>query len=248
MLEFILDPNTIIAFLTLASLEIVLGIDNIILISVIVNRLPLEIRESVRRFGLFFALITRVLLLLTLSWVMGLTETLFTVYTQEICGKDLILFFGGLFLFWQACSEIYLEVEAKDESAEKIDSSNLRAESTQKIFWGAILQIGVLNMVFSLDSVITAVGLVNEISIMIAAVLTSVFFMLLAAKPTSDFIHRYPSIKILALSMLIIVSLILITESFDIHIPKEYVGFAVAFSLGVEALNIRARHKKKVSE
>jgi len=248
MLEFILDPNTIIAFLTLAALEIVLGIDNIILIVVIVNRLPLEIRQSVRRFGLFFALISRVLLLLTLSWVMGLTETLFTIYSQEISGKDLVLFFGGLFLFWQACTEIYLEVEGKEESKNKINSSNLKSKSTQKIFWGAILQISFLNMVFSLDSVISAVGLVNEISIMIAAILTSVLFMLLADRPTSDFIHRYPSIKILALSMLIIVGIILIAESFDIHIPKEYVGFAVAFSLGVEGLNIRARHKKKASD
>lgn len=248
MLEFILNPNTIIAFFALSAMEIVLGIDNIILISIIVNRLPSEIRESVHRFGLFLALIARVLLLLTLSWVMGLTETLFTLYNHEISGKDLILFFGGLFLLWQACSEIYLEVEAKEKSSEKINSSILKSNSTQKIFWGAILQIAILNMVFSIDSVITAVGLVSEISIMIAAILMSIIFMLLAAKPTSDFIHRYPSIKILALSMIILVSLILITESFDIFIPKEYVGFAVAFSLGVEALNIRARHKKKVSE
>ncbi len=136
MLEFILNPNTIIAFFALSAMEIVLGIDNIILISIIVNRLPSEIRESVHRFGLFLALIARVLLLLTLSWVMGLTETLFTLYNHEISGKDLILFFGGLFLLWQACSEIYLEVEAKEKSSEKINSSILKSNSTQKIFWG----------------------------------------------------------------------------------------------------------------
>ena len=248
MLQFILDPNTIIAFLTLAALEIVLGIDNIIFISVLANRLPLEIRESVRRFGLLFALITRVLLLLSLSWVMGLTETLFAIHNQEFSGRDLILFFGGLFLLWKASKEIYLEVEAEEESVKVINSSSLKSKSIQKVFWGAILQIGVLDMVFSLDSVITAVGLVDEISIMIAAVLISVFFMLLAAKPIGDFVHRHPSIKVLALSFLMIVGLVLIAESFNIHIPKGYVYFAMAFSLSVEVLNIRARQKKRASQ
>jgi predicted tellurium resistance membrane protein TerC len=248
MLQFILDPNTIIAFLTLAALEIVLGIDNIIFISVLANRLPLEIRESVRRFGLLFALITRVLLLLSLSWVMSLTETLFAIHNQEISGRDLILFFGGLFLLWKASKEIYLEVEAEEETAKEINSTSLRSKSIQKVFWGAILQIGVLDMVFSLDSVITAVGLVDEISIMIAAVLMSVFFMLLAAKSISDFVHRHPSIKVLALSFLMIVGLVLIAESLNVHIPKGYVYFAMAFSLSVEVLNIRARNKKKVSK
>lgn len=248
MLQFILDPNTIIAFLTLAALEIVLGIDNIIFISVLANRLPLEIRESVRRFGLLFALITRVLLLLSLSWVMGLTETLFAIHNQEISGRDLILVFGGLFLLWKASKEIYLEVEAEEHAAKEINSINLKSKSIQKIFWGAILQIGVLDMVFSLDSVITAVGLVDEISIMIAAVLISVFFMLLAAKPIGDFVHRHPSIKVLALSFLMIVGLVLIAESLNVHIPKGYVYFAMAFSLSVEVLNIRARHKKKMSK
>jgi predicted tellurium resistance membrane protein TerC len=248
MLQFILDPNTIIAFLTLAALEIVLGIDNIIFISVLANRLPLEIRESVRRFGLLFALITRVLLLLSLSWVMGLTEILFAIHNQEISGRDLILFFGGLFLLWKASKEIYLEVEAEEEAAKEINSLSLKSKSIQKVFWIAILQIGVLDMVFSLDSVITAVGLVDEISIMIAAVLISVFFMLLAAKPIGDFVHRHPSIKVLALSFLMVVGLVLIAESLNVHIPKGYVYFAMAFSLSVEVLNIRARNKKKVSK
>ena len=245
MLEFIFDPNTIIAFLTLAALEIVLGIDNIIFISVLANRLPIEIRESVRRFGLLFALITRVLLLLSLSWVMGLTEPLFAFYNQEISGRDLILFFGGLFLLWKASKEIYLEVEAEEETTKEINTSNRGSKSIQKIFWGAIVQIGILDMVFSLDSVITAVGLVDEISIMIAAVLVSVFFMLWAAKPIGDFVHRHPSIKVLALSFLMIVGFVLIAESLDVHIPKGYIYFAMAFSLAVEVLNIRARNKKE---
>ena len=246
MLEFILDPNTIIAFLTLVALEIVLGIDNIIFISVLANRLPIEIRESVRRFGLLFALITRVLLLLSLSWVMGLTEALFSFYNQEISGRDLILFFGGLFLLWKASKEIYLEVEAEEKTASEINASSIKSKSIQKLFWGSIFQIGILDIVFSLDSVITAVGLVDEISIMVAAVLISVIFMLWAAKPIGDFVHHHPSIKVLALSFLMIVGFVLIAESLDVHIPKGYVYFAMAFSLGVEVLNIRARQKKVV--
>ena len=244
MLEFILDPNTIIAFLTLVALEIVLGIDNIIFISVLANRLPIEIRESVRRFGLLFALVTRILLLLSLSWVMGLTEALFSFYNQEISGRDLILFFGGLFLLWKASKEIYLEVEAEEKTASEINASSTKSKSIQKLFWGSIFQIGILDIVFSLDSVITAVGLVDEISIMVAAVLISVIFMLWAAKPIGDFVHHHPSIKVLALSFLMIVGFVLIAESLDVHIPKGYVYFAMAFSLGVEVLNIRARQKK----
>lgn len=246
MLEFILDPNTIIAFLTLVALEIVLGIDNIIFISVLANRLPIEIRESVRRFGLLFALVTRILLLLSLSWVMGLTEALFSFYNQEISGRDLILFFGGLFLLWKASKEIYLEVEAEEKTASEINASSTKSKSIQNLFWGSIFQIGILDIVFSLDSVITAVGLVDEISIMVAAVLISVIFMLWAAKPIGDFVHHHPSIKVLALSFLMIVGFVLIAESLDVHIPKGYVYFAMAFSLAVEVLNIRARQKKVV--
>jgi predicted tellurium resistance membrane protein TerC len=245
MLEFILDPNTIIAFLTLAALEIVLGIDNIIFISVIANRLPAEIRDQVRRFGLMFALITRVLLLFSLSWVMGLTEPLFNAFNQEISGRDLILFGGGLFLLWKASKEIYLEVEAEEEAPiEQKDMQKEVNKAKAKLFWGAVVQIGILDIVFSLDSVITAVGLVDEISIMVAAVLASVAVMLFAAKSIGDFVHRHPSIKVLALSFLTIVGMVLIAESMDIHIPKGYVYFAMAFSLAVEILNIRLRTKK----
>ena len=245
MLEFILDPNTIIAFLTLAALEIVLGIDNIIFISVIANRLPAEMRDQVRRFGLMFALITRILLLFSLSWVMGLTEPLFNAFNQEISGRDLILFGGGLFLFWKASKEIYLEVEAEEEAPiEQKDMEKEVDKAKAKVFWGAVVQIGILDIVFSLDSVITAVGLVDEISIMIAAVLVSMGVMLFAAKPISEFVHNHPSIKVLALSFLTIIGLVLIAESMDVHIPKGYVYFAMAFSLAVEILNIRSRTKK----
>ena len=245
MLEFILDPNTIIAFLTLAALEIVLGIDNIIFISVIANRLPAEMRDQVRRFGLMFALITRILLLFSLSWVMGLTEPLFNAFNQEISGRDLILFGGGLFLLWKASKEIYLEVEAEEEAPiEQKDMEKEVDKAKAKVFWGAVVQIGILDIVFSLDSVITAVGLVDEISIMIAAVLVSMGVMLFAAKPISEFVHNHPSIKVLALSFLTIIGLVLIAESMDVHIPKGYVYFAMAFSLAVEILNIRARTKK----
>jgi len=245
MFEFILDPNTIIAFLTLAALEIVLGIDNIIFISVIANRLPTEMRDQVRRFGLMFALITRILLLFSLSWVMGLTEPLFNAFNQEISGRDLILFGGGLFLLWKASKEIYLEVEAEEEAPiEQKDMEKEVDKAKAKVFWGAVVQIGILDIVFSLDSVITAVGLVDEISIMIAAVLVSMGVMLFAAKPISEFVHNHPSIKVLALSFLTIIGLVLIAESMDVHIPKGYVYFAMAFSLAVEILNIRSRTKK----
>lgn len=245
MLEFLLDPNTIIAFLTLAALEIVLGIDNIIFISVLSNRLPAEMRDQVRRFGLMFALVTRILLLLSLSWVMGLTEPIFTAFNQEISGRDLILLGGGLFLLWKASKEIYLEVEAEEEGPiVQEDMQKAANKAKAKVFWGAVVQIGILDIVFSLDSVITAVGLVDEISIMVSAVLVSVAVMLFAAKSIGDFVHRHPSIKVLALSFLTVVGMVLIAESMDIHIPKGYVYFAMAFSLFVEFLNIRARTKK----
>lgn len=243
MIDFLLDPNTIIAFFTLAALEIVLGIDNIIFISVLANRLPASMRDRVRRLGLLFALVTRVLLLLSLSWVMGLTATLFNLFNQDISGRDLILLLGGLFLLWKASKEIYLEVEAEEEPANQISDATEKANSA-KVFWSAVIQIGILDIVFSLDSVITAVGLVDDISIMIAAVLASVAVMLFAAKPIGNFVHHHPSIKVLALSFLTIVGLVLIAESMDVHIPKGYVYFAMAFSLAVEFLNIRARTKK----
>ncbi len=247
MLDFIFSPTTLIAFFTLAALEIVLGVDNIIFISILTNRLPGEIRDRVRRFGLLFALITRILLLLSLSWVMALTDPLFTAFSQTISGRDMILLLGGLFLLWKSSKEIYLEVEAREAHVTKASSGpGASRDASAKLFWGAVIQIGILDIVFSLDSVITAVGLVDEISIMIAAVIAALFIMLFAARPIGDFVHKHPSIKVLALSFLTTIGLVLIAEGMKVHVPKGYVYFAMAFSLGVELLNIRARSKRKV--
>jgi predicted tellurium resistance membrane protein TerC len=239
------DPNTWMAFLTLTALEVVLGIDNIIFISVIANRLPTEIRENVRRIGLLLALVTRILLLVSLSWVMSLTHPLLAVMGHPISGRDLILLLGGFFLIWKASKEIYLEVE-EGEAPPSPDQANAvkRDKSLQKLFLTSVLQIGLLDIIFSLDSVITAVGMVDHIGIMIAAVMASVLIMLLAAKSLGDFVHRHPSIKVLALSFLTVVGVVLITEGMGIHIPKGYVYVAMAFSLLVELINIRAREKK----
>jgi predicted tellurium resistance membrane protein TerC len=240
------DPNTWIAFLTLSCLEIILGIDNIIFISVIANRLPLEIREKVRRFGLIFALVTRILLLLSLSWVMGLTTPFFSIADHALSGRDLILLLGGFFLIWKASKEIYTEVELgePDDSEARGDEKNVK-KSMFALFVGSVLQIGLLDIIFSLDSVITAVGMVDEIGIMIAAVLASILIMLVAAKSIGDFVHRHPSIKVLALSFLTVVGVVLIAEGMGVHIPKGYVYVAMAFSLSVELLNIRSREKRK---
>jgi predicted tellurium resistance membrane protein TerC len=248
-LQLLSDPNAWIAFFTLSALEIVLGIDNIIFISVIANRLPSEIREKVRRFGLLFALFTRILLLLSLSWVMGLTNPLFTAFEHAISGRDLILLLGGFFLLWKASKEIYAEVEVGEENeSESIAGKTGSSKSMFALFMGSVLQIGLLDIIFSLDSVITAVGMVDQISIMIAAVLASVLIMLLAAKPIGDFVHHHPSIKVLALSFLTVVGVVLIAEGMGVHIPKGYVYVAMAFSLSVELLNIRAREKKKLKK
>jgi predicted tellurium resistance membrane protein TerC len=247
-MQLLSDPNAWIAFLTLSALEIILGIDNIIFISVIANRLPSEIRERVRRFGLLFALVTRILLLLSLSWVMGLTTPLFSISDHLISGRDSILLLGGFFLIWKASKEIYIEVEVGEHGDEQIDSQGKdRAKSMVSLFISSVLQIGLLDIIFSLDSVITAVGMVDQISVMIAAVLASVLIMLIAAKPIGDFVQRHPSIKVLALSFLTVVGVVLIAEGMGIHIPKGYVYVAMAFSLSVELLNIRSREKKKQS-
>ena len=239
------DPNAWIAFLTLSALEIVLGIDNIIFISVIANRLPIEIREKVRRFGLLFALGTRILLLLSLSWVMSLTAPLITISNHPISGRDLILLLGGFFLIWKASKEIYTEVEVGEHDEISSDGPHKVNKSMFSLFVGSIVQIGLLDIIFSLDSVITAVGMVDQISIMIAAVIASILIMLIAAKPIGDFVHHHPSIKVLALSFLTVVGVVLIAEGMGVHIPKGYVYVAMGFSLAVELLNIRSREKKK---
>ncbi len=243
-MEFLFDPNIWIAFFMLAALEIVLGIDNIIFISILVGRLPQERRDLARRLGLGFAMVSRIALLFSLAWVMTLTEPIFTVMAQEISGRDLILLGGGLFLLYKASHEIFLEVEANhpNESDAPAAASSVKTGAT--LFWGTIVQIGVVDIVFSLDSVITAVGMVDNINVMVAAVIASVAVMMFAAKPIGEFVDAHPSIKVLALAFLTMVGTLLVAEAFDVHVPKGYVYTAMLFSLSVEALNIRARSKR----
>ena len=248
-MEMLLDPNVWIAFLMLTALEIVLGVDNIIFISILVGRLPPESRDKARRLGLGFAMVSRLLLLLSLSWVMGLTVDLFTVMGNGISGRDLVLLLGGLFLLYKASHEIFVEVEATDQRGpDGVAGSDTAAVAAAKrsAFWGVIAQIAVIDIVFSLDSVITAVGMVDQISVMVAAVVASVGLMLFAAKPIGEFVDRHPSVKVLALAFLVMVGMALTAEAFDMHVPKGYIYAAMAFSLGVEALNIRARARRRL--
>ena len=242
-MELLSDPNVWIAFFMLAALEIVLGIDNIIFISILVSRIPPERRDLARRLGLGFAMFSRIALLFSLAWVMTLTTPIFTVLAEEISGRDLILLGGGLFLLYKAAHEIFLEVEAHEPKEVSTKVETVKAGNT--LFWGTIVQIGIVDIVFSLDSVITAVGMVDQISVMVAAVIASVAVMMFAAKPIGEFVDRHPSIKVLALAFLTMVGTLLIAEAFDVHVPKAYVYVAMLFSLGVEALNIRARTKRR---
>lgn len=230
----LLTMNNLIAFLTLTLLELVLGIDNIIFISILSAKLKPEEQQKARTLGLILAVGTRICLLLALAWVIGLTAPLFTVFAQEISGRDLILFLGGLFLIAKSTHEIHQKLEAEEESAE--------GKPVAK-FWSVVGQILLLDIVFSLDSVITAVGMVSEKSIMILAVLVSAAVMVTTSRAISDFVDRHPTIKILALSFLILIGVTLIAESLDQHISKGYIYFAMAFSLIVEVLNIRFRKK-----
>jgi predicted tellurium resistance membrane protein TerC len=234
-MELLTDPQAWIAFLTLTALELVLGIDNIIFISILVDRLPAHQREFARRIGLGLAMFMRIALLVTLAWIIGLTAPLFTI-GQEISGRDLILIGGGLFLLWKATAEIHQLVEGKE------DEQGARAAAT---FRSVILQIIIIDLVFSLDSIITAVGLVREIPIMIAAVITSVGLMMLFAGPIGRFVSRHPTVKMLALSFLFVVGVALIADGFDVHVPKGYIYFAMAFSVAVEMLNLRLRGSAK---
>lgn len=242
-MEWLSSPEIWVAFLTLTALEIVLGIDNIIFISILVGRLPKEQQPKARFFGLALAMGTRILLLLSITWVMRLTADLFTVLDQGISGRDLILFFGGLFLLFKSTMEIWHSLEGEVEEAQ--------GGSAKKAgFMGVILQIAVIDIIFSLDSVITAVGLVQNVPVMIAAIVISVLVMMLSAGTISDFIDKHPSLKVLALSFLIVVGTLLVAEAFGQHVPKGYVYFAMIFSLTVEALNIRMRTamKRKLNE
>jgi predicted tellurium resistance membrane protein TerC len=236
-MSMLLDPNLWVAFGMLTALELVLGIDNIIFISILVGRLPAAQRDKARRLGLAFAMLSRLALLFSLTWVMGLTQDLVTVLGQGISGRDLVLLLGGLFLLYKASREIFVEVEARDEKA----SASTSASAGSNLFWATIAQIAVVDVVFSLDSVITAVGMVDQLAVMVAAVVASVGLMLFAARPIGDFVDRHPSVKVLALAFLVMVGMALTAEAFDVHVPKGYLYAAMAFSLSVEALNLRAR-------
>jgi predicted tellurium resistance membrane protein TerC len=232
-MEWLANPELWVAFLTLTALEIVLGIDNIIFISILVSRLPKAQQPKARFFGLALAMGTRILLLLSISWVMRLTTDLFHVFGEGFSGRDLILFFGGLFLLFKSTAEIYHSLEGEEDGQQ--------AGGKAYGFMGIIVQIAIIDIVFSLDSVITAVGLVDNVPVMVAAIVISVIVMMLSAGTISDFIDKHPSLKMLALSFLIVVGTVLIAEAFDVHVPKGYVYFAMAFSLAVEAVNIRMR-------
>lgn len=234
MLEFLLSPEIWIAFLTLTALELVLGIDNIIFISILVDKLPKEKQELARRIGLFLAMFMRIGLLLLLSWIVGLTEPVITLFDYGISGRDLILIAGGLFLIWKSTGEVHQLLEGEEGSeSHKVASS----------FAGVIAQIIVIDLVFSLDSIITAVGMVSQVGVMIAAVVTSVGLMMLFARSIGEFVSNHPTIKMLALSFLVVVGVVLIADGFGHHVPKGYIYFAMAFSVGVEMLNIRMRKK-----
>jgi predicted tellurium resistance membrane protein TerC len=247
-MDLLLDPNLWIAFAMLTALEIVLGIDNIIFISILVGRLPADQRDQARRLGLGFAMVTRLLLLFSLTWVMGLTADLFTVFGQGISGRDLVLLLGGVFLLYKASHEIFVEVEAREldnvDGADAAQVGTPAAAARRSAFWAVIGQIAIIDIVFSLDSVITAVGMVSQLGVMIAAVVTSVGVMLVAAKPIGEFVEAHPSVKVLALAFLVMVGMALTAEAFDVHVPKGYIYASMAFSLAVEALNIRSRKKR----
>ncbi|OBX87483.1 TerC family protein [Haemophilus haemolyticus] len=237
MFEWIADPEAWVSLATLAALEIVLGVDNIIFISILVGRLPESQRQSGRIVGLGLAMLTRILLLMSLAWMMKLTAPLFTVFNQEISGRDLILLIGGLFLIIKSSGEIKEAINHQDHN---------ESERKNKVsYLGVLIQIAVLDIVFSLDSVITAVGMASHLPVMILAIIIAVGVMMFAAKPIGDFVDTHPTLKILALAFLVLVGISLIAESLDIHIPKGYIYFAMGFSVVVEMINIRMRRLMK---
>jgi predicted tellurium resistance membrane protein TerC len=233
-MEMLTDPQVWLAFATLTALEIVLGIDNIIFIAILVGRLPKAQQARGRTIGLAFAMVTRILLLLSITWVMSLRADLFTIAKMGVSGRDLILIGGGLFLLWKSTMEIDNSLEGEEEQ---------RDVTGRASFVSVITQIAIIDIVFSLDSVITAVGMADHVEVMIAAVVVAVVVMMFLAGPIADFVDRHPTIKMLALSFLILVGVALVGEGFDFHIPKGYIYFAMAFSIGVETLNIQVRKR-----
>jgi predicted tellurium resistance membrane protein TerC len=237
MLELFADPSVWLSFVTLVVLEIVLGIDNIVFIAIVSSHLPKEKQALARRLGLSAAIVMRVLLLMTISWIISLREPLFELFGQEFSWRDLILGAGGLFLLAKGTREIHSEVEGED---------HVRRAGETATFASVIAQIAILDIVFSIDSVITAVGVADHIEVMIAAVVVAVLIMMVAAEPTSKFITKHPTVKMLALSFLLLIGVALIADALHFHIPRNYLYFAIAFSGGVEVLNRLAdRHRKR---
>jgi len=234
-MDFLWSPESWIALLTLTVLEIVLGVDNIVFISILAGKLPRHQQARGRIIGLGLAMGTRILLLLSLTWVMGLTRPLITILSHDISGRDLILLSGGMFLLWKSTFEIHERLEGPKE-----DGHSTKAAHS---FSGVLIQIALLDIVFSLDSVITAVGMANNVAIMIAAIMIAVGFMMFTSGAVSDFVDKHPTIKMLALSFLLLIGMALVAEGFHQQIPKGYIYFAMAFSVMVETLNIRARRK-----
>jgi len=230
---WISSPENWTALITLTVLEVVLGIDNIVFISILAGKLPAGSQARARTLGLAFAMITRILLLLSLTWIMRLTTPLFAVFAREISGRDIILLVGGVFLIWKSTHEIHQRLEG--------ESSVQRTARDAVTMRGVLVQIALLDIVFSLDSVITAVGMANQVTIMIAAIMLAVGFMIFAAGPVSTFVDRHPTVKMLALSFLLLIGVTLIAEGLGQHILKGYVYFAMVFSMFVELLNLRAR-------
>ena len=235
MLDLLTQPEAWIAFLTLTALELVLGIDNVIFISILVDRLPREQRELARRLGLFLAMLMRIALLLALSWIVDARAPLFTVLSLDISWRDIILITGGLFLIWKSTKEIHHLVTGEEDGG---------ASAVAATFGAIIFQIILIDIVFSLDSIITAVGMVDEVAIMIAAVIVSVALMMLFASAIGHFVSDHPTIKMLALAFLLVVGVALIADGLGTHVPKGYIYFAMAFSVIVEMLNIRLRKKQ----
>ena len=234
MLELLSDPQIWLAFLTLTALELVLGIDNIIFISILVDKLPPHQRETARKVGLFGAMFMRIGLLMILAWIVGLKATLFTVFSQPFSGRDIVLLLGGLFLIWKSVGEIHESMEGAHETQKNIVHAS---------FTSIIVQIMLIDIVFSLDSIITAVGMVDQVAVMVAAVVTSVGLMMVFARPIGQFVSAHPTIKMLALSFLVAIGVVLIAESFGTHVPKGYIYSAMLFSVIVEMLNLRMRKR-----
>lgn len=235
-MEFLTDPHVWLAFITLTAMEIVLGIDNIIFLAILVGRLPKAQQKRARFIGLSLAMVTRILLLLSLTWLMKLTAPLFAILGNEISGRDIVLIVGGLFLLFKSTMEIHTSLEGAEHEEKAGGSAS---------FIGVVSQIAVIDIIFSLDSVITAVGLAQHVEVMVAAIIIAVIVMMLSAGAISDFIDRHPTIKMLALSFLLLIGVALIADGFELHIPKGYIYFAMAFSVMVEMLNLKLRKKRE---